>query len=201
MTKRSRSAAAKKGWATRRKRDAAKRAERERRSAAAKRGWDVRRRREAMERVRRKRETIVTPPTPPKPPTFVSPFEVPPFEDEADMAVEWEIGFEYRGGDSNSYVDVNIRISRDDGRRMGFEEARAVFAAMRDQLSPNADPIPPGYTLSYIDWTRPRWHGTTRGGHDGGVYDLLQFSNPMYVEKDNDTAWTLPQPRFGSVKS
>lgn len=178
MTKRSRSDAAKRGWRTRKRREAARRRAAKRRSDAAKRGWLTRRGREVeREKEREPRE-----------------YDGGVID---DGAFEWEIGFEYRGSDRNSYVDVNIRIAREDGTAMRLAEAKRVFGAMREQLSPGADPIPSGYILSYIDWRRPRWRGESRQGE---LFDLIQFTNPMYTEKDNDASWTPPEPRYGSVK-
>jgi hypothetical protein len=188
MSKRSRSDAAKLGWKRRRQREAVARREAKRRSDAARRGWETRR-----ETRRRERESKEAPPK-----------RRPPIDDGGvvdDGAFEWEIGFEYRAGDRNQYVDVNVRIRREDGAKMGKREAQRVFERIRDELSPGSDPIPSGYLMSYIDWRRPKWSAETwRGGESGGLYDLLAFSNPMYVEKDNDAAWSGPTPRYGSVK-
>jgi hypothetical protein len=185
-SKRARSEAAKRGWDTRRRRELERERERARRSAAAKRGWYTRRQREHP-------PTKVAAPPRPRPPR-----EEPEGEIAAD---EWEIGFEYRGADRGSYVDVNFRIARDDGAAFGVNEARYVMQAFRERLARDVDPVPPGYVMAWIDWRRPRHRSEGWVGSDDTT-DLESFRNVMYYNKDNDAAWSGPVPvaRFGSVK-
>jgi hypothetical protein len=121
--------------------------------------------------------------------------------DDFDMADEWEIGFEYRGADRGSCVDVNFRIARDDGAAFPLSEAARVMAAFRDRLGHDVNPIPSGYVMAWIDWRRPRRRSEGWQGSDDTT-DLDAFRNPMYYDKDNDTAWNGPVPavRVGSVK-
>lgn len=118
-------------------------------------------------------------------------------EDESD---EWEIGFEYRGADRHSHVDVNIRIAREDGHTFGFKEAQRVLTQFRENLAHDANPIPAGYLMAFIDWKRPR-KGT--GWQHGGEHDLDSFHAPMYVESGNTAVWSIEPSgnvRLGSVK-
>lgn len=130
--------------------------------------------------------------------TFGPAREEPPEYDEPldDLASEWEIGFEYRGADKGSFVDVNIRIAREDGEAFGPKETARVLAAFQESLLQTGNPeIPAGYMMAAIDWHRPRWGTHWRTGDD---VDLEQLAQPMRMEADNPNAWTV---RMGSVKS
>lgn len=122
-------------------------------------------------------------------------------EPPEDVSDEWEIGFSYRGGDSNSHVDVNFRIAREDGAAFGHTEAMSVYAQFRENLGREDTPIPSGYVMAWIDWRRPRWRSDRFQSSTDDV-DLDAFRHPMYYESDNDGAWSEPSPtRLGSVKS
>lgn len=251
MTKRARSDAAKKGWATRRRKEQERTAERARRSTAAKRGWDTRKSRALS---KRKLGRVVTPPKV-RPPTPALPVydieevergaelgyarteegahavaesagrgdvedvwkgDAPPGvefkrawlvrftrDEPEDVSDEWEIGFEYRGADKGSNVDVNIRIARLDGNAFGAAEAGRVLSQFRHNLAheKGTNPVPAGYNLAYIDWRRPRWRSDAF--QSGDADDLTGFHSPMYTESDNDAAWSIlpaDSVRFGSVK-
>lgn len=255
MSKRSRSAAAKKGWATRRRKEHEAAAERARRSTAAKRGWDTRKSRAFAKRKAPPGGSVVPPKRPPRPPTPALPvYDIEEVERGAelgyarteegahsvaesanrgevedvwkgdappgvefkrawlvrfapdipeDVSDEWEIGFEYRGADKGSNVDVNVRIARMDGALFGATEAANVLSRFRHNMAHEADvnPVPAGYRLAYIDWRRPRWRSDTfQSGDDD---DLAGFRNPMYTEADNDAAWSIlpaDNVRLGSIK-
>lgn len=98
--------------------------------------------------------------------------------DEKDLAVEWELGFDYNGASSDKDFDLNVRLIRVDRRPFDLEEAESAFRdVMRNAM------VPPGYLLASIDWRRPR-----KGTHwkSGGVDDLDAFSAPMYVHHDDE---------------
>jgi hypothetical protein len=118
-----------------------------------------------------------------------------------DFNTEWEIGFEYRGGDRHKNVDVNIRIRREDGRAFGPDEAqRALYQFQQNLATEDANPVPRGYELAAIDWRRPRRSSGWTGGDDDYTA-LTHFHAPMYTEKDNASAWSIgPSFRLGSVK-
>lgn len=123
-----------------------------------------------------------------------------PEEPLDDLADEWEMGFEYRGGDRGSNVDVNFRLARADGAPFGPTEAARVFSEFRNNLGRETSPIPSGYVMAWINWHRPSWRSDRWHGSDDEL-DLTSFLNPMYTESDNDGAWSEPVPtRLGSVK-
>lgn len=182
-TRKQRSDAAKRGWATRREFARRAAAEFARRSAASRKGWATRR-----AAVTTAREAL-------------PPYEPPSIEELEDFSDEWEIGFEYRGADKGSHVDVNIRIAREDGEQFGAGEAARVLTAFRQSLEYTGAPeIPAGYLMAFIDWHRPRWGTSWQSGDD---MDLVSFRNPMYTEVGDTSAWSiLPAGdlRLGSVK-
>lgn len=130
-------------------------------------------------------------------------FQEHELEPPEDVADEWEIGFEYRGAERGSHVDVNFRLAREDGEAFGATEAQRVFDQFRDNLGKSGSPIPDGYLMAWIDWRRPSRRSETWRGSDDTV-DLEAFMNPMYVEADNESAWAGPTPntptRMGSIK-
>lgn len=185
-TRQQRSDAARKGWVTRRENERRAAAERARRSVAARKGWDT-----------RKQRAFVAARVP------VAPPDVPMYDEPLDdfPSDEWEIGFEYRGADRGSHVDVNIRIAREDGAAFGVREASDVLRQFRENLSLDYhNPVPAGYVMAFIDWKRPRW-GTD--WQSGGDDDLVSFHAPMYVESNNPSVWSIGpagDTRLGSVK-
>lgn len=124
-------------------------------------------------------------------------------EDVGEEADEWEIGFEYRGADRGSHVDVNIRIAREDGQAFGPREAAQVLQRFRDNLGRESrTAVPDGYLMAFIDWRRPRWGSSWQGGDDD-VSHLVSFHAPMYTQSSDDRAWSiLPSGdiRLGSIK-
>lgn len=124
-------------------------------------------------------------------------------EDEEPYAVEWEIGFDYSSAESNSDVDVNIRIRRQDRHDMGQTEAAAALRAFRANLAEGETrPIPRGYQMAAINWRRPQHGGGWRSSQHP-LNDLENFNSPMYADHNNEGAWSIGPygtVRMGSVK-
>jgi hypothetical protein len=245
MTKKSRSDAALKGWATRRAKQAEADARFRARSIASKKGWTTRRAeaigtggrllesergklpvydsrmieygaelghartREQAERIAENAasgddelEDVYKGKGPGGGRAWIAVYRPGIHEPLDDMpSDEWEIGFEYRGADRGSHVDVNIRIAREDGEAFGFTEANNVLRRFRENLGLEShNPIPDGYLMAFIDWRRPRWGTDWQSGGDG---DLVAFHAPMYTESSNPAVWSIEPSgniRLGSVK-
>lgn len=231
MTTRSRSAAAQAGWETRRRNAARERERFLKRSAAAKRGWETRRRTtggegallpvyraemigrglelghartlERAEEIAEDRaefdEELVSVVHDRIIRAYIATYKRE--LEDVNFSEEWEIGFEYRGADRGSHVDVNIRIERNDGAAFGPREAQRVLKGFRDNLGRDAaNPVPAGYSMAFIDWRRPRWGTEWQSGDEG---DIVSFHAPMYVESANESVWSIVPTgnvRLGSIK-
>lgn len=86
------------------------------------------------------------------------------------LAVEWEIAVAYapKKRRANQHLDVNVRIMREDGKPSTKTEATEVWRRFR-----KGGNIPQGWTVSFIEWTRPRkWKEWHSGDDVNAFHDL-----------------------------
>lgn len=162
-------AAQSKGWRTRRLREAERALRLMRKAVSEAKSW------QAKAQTRRAGKAATSKRRAPRRAPSVS-----PDEEDFDTADEFIMAVNYREQSTPqaSHVDIQMHVRREDGRKMTAQEARGVFAELRDT---GVQTVPAGYEVAAVDWKRGRATRWRTGNVDealGNFYSILLTVDP-----------------------